>query len=124
MYDKVYYNNYKGYNEVVVSFQYILVSSETGEILLSGIEEGVMRSQVDYNAYSGNYKELIPGNWNVRFQDSPSDKMYNNRRQIKAFQTGFESEQNITPVSILKEDAFKKVGNTIAKIVYSFNPED
>lgn len=123
-YDKVYYNNYKGYNEVVVSFQYILVSSESGEILLTGIEKGVIRSQVDYNAYTGNYKQLIPGNWNVKFQDSPSDKMYNTRRQIKAFQIGFESEQNITPVSILKEDAFRKVGNTIARIVYSFNPED
>ena len=42
VYDKIYYNNYKGHTQVSISFQYILVSTETGEILDSGIEEKVI----------------------------------------------------------------------------------
>ena len=74
-----------------VSFQYILVSTETGEVLDSGIEEKVMRSEVNYNTYSGNYKNLYPGIWRLKFQDSPGDRVYTNRSQVNNFRRAFKS---------------------------------
>ena len=89
VYDKIYYNNYEGYTQVSATFQYILVSTETGEVLNSGIEEEVFRSEVNYSTYSGNYKNLYPGIWNVRNQDSTSDRVFTSRNKVNNFRSNF-----------------------------------
>ncbi|MBI34346.1 MAG: hypothetical protein CMP67_03180 [Flavobacteriales bacterium] len=123
VYDKIFYNNYQGYNQVSVSFQYILVSTETGEVLDSGIEEKVMRSEVNYNTYSGNYKNLYPGIWSLKFQDSPGDRVYTNRSQVNNFRRAFTSNKNIKGSSELRMEALKIISSRVASKIYSFNPE-
>lgn len=123
VYDKLYVNNYKGHNIVTVSFQYMLVSAETGEVLLSGIEEVVKKSEVDFISANGDYRNYYPGVWNVRFQDSPTDRRFTNRTQVRNFQSKFKANQKLTPVSSLKEAAVKDVGAKIANKIRDFNPE-
>lgn len=123
VYDKVYYYNYKGYTQVSISFQYILVSTETGEVLDSGVEEEIVRSEVDYNTYSGNYTSLYPGTWNVRFQDSVNDRVYTNRTKVNNFRSAFTSSKNMRGVSELRMDALKSISLSVAPKVYLFNPE-
>ncbi len=123
-YDKVYYNTYEGFNKVTVSFQYILVSAETGEVLASGIQEKVARSDVSYNTYNGNYQNLYPGTWDVRFQKSTNDRVYTSRYRVVNFRKGFTASKNLKSSSNLREDAFKFIGNALANKIYSFNPED
>lgn len=124
VYDKVFYNNYKGYTKVTVSFQYILVSAETGEILMSAIEDKVLRSEVDYNSFKGNVKSLYPGTWSLRYQDSPSDRVFTSRRKANDFQATFSANKNLTPVNTLADNAMKTVGLSVAKKVYAYNPEN
>lgn len=123
VYDKIYYNNYEGYTQVSATFQYILVSTETGEVLNSGIEEEVFRSEVNYSTYSGNYKNLYPGIWNVRHQDSTSDRVFTSRNKVNNFRSNFTANKNMRGSSELRMDALKSIGYSVAKNVYEFNPE-
>jgi tetratricopeptide (TPR) repeat protein len=123
VYDKIYYNNYKGHTQVSISFQYILVSTETGEILDSGIEEKVIRSEVNYNTYSGNYKNLYPGTWNLKLQNSTNDRVYTNRSKVNNFRQTFTASKNMKGTSELRMDGLKSIGSSVAAKVYLFNPE-
>ena len=123
VYDKVYYNNYEGYTQVSASFQYILVSTETGEVLDSGIEEELFRSEVNYSTYSGNHNNLYPGTWNVRFQDSSSDRVYTSRSRVNNFRSDFTANKNMRASSELRMDALKSIGAAVAKKIFEFNPE-
>ncbi|MAW65936.1 MAG: hypothetical protein CMD18_07060 [Flavobacteriales bacterium] len=123
IYDKIYYNNFKGYTQVSASFQYILVSTETGEVLDSGIEEERFRSEVNYNTYSGNYNNLYPGTWNARFQDSSSDRVYTARSRVNNFRSDFTANKNMRASSELRMDALKSIGESVAKKIVDFNPE-
>tara|TARA_B100000674_G_scaffold210318_1_gene172369 strand:- start:3217 stop:4665 length:1449 start_codon:yes stop_codon:yes gene_type:complete len=123
VYDKIYYNNYKGYRQVSISFQYILVSTETGEVLDSGIEEKVIRNEVSYNTYSGNYKDLYPGTWSLKFQDSTSDRLYTNRTKVNNFRRAFTATKTMRETSELRMEALKYIGSSVASKVYHFNPE-
>lgn len=122
-YDKVFYNNYIGFNEAKVSFQYMLVSSETGEVLLSGIIEKTMRSEVDYNTYNGNANDLYPGVWKSAWKPSASDRVYTNRAQVNAFQSKFSANKNLRPLSDLQDNAERSIGLELAQKVLKFNPE-
>jgi tetratricopeptide (TPR) repeat protein len=123
VYDKIFYNRHTGFTQVAVSFQYILVSTETGEILDSGIEEKVIRSEVNYTSYSGNYKNLYPGTWNARFQNSSNDQVFTNRSKVNNFRRTFTATKNMRGTSELRMEAFKNIGYSVAKKVFNFNPE-
>lgn len=122
-YEKIYYNNFYGQSSVTVSFQYILVSSETGEVLLSGIAEESMTSTVDYNTFKGDVTKLYPGTWISRSSKSPSDRVYTNRSRVNTFQNKFSANRTLTNTSELADEAYKKVGNAVSKKIYTFNPE-
>ena len=104
-----------GQNSVTVSFQYILVSSETGEVLLSGIAEESMTSTVDYNTFKGDVTKLYPGTWISRSSKSPSDRVYTNRSRVNTFQNKFSANRTLTNTSELADGAYKKVGNVVSK---------
>ena len=123
VYDKIYFNNYQGYTQVSISFQYILVSTETGEVLDSGIEEKVIRSEVNYNTYSGNYRNLYPGTWQNQFQNSTNDRIYTNRTKVNDFRQSFNANKNMRGTSELRMDALKSIASSVATKVYRFNPE-
>ena len=122
-YEKIYYNNFYGQNLVNVSFQYILVSAETGEVLLSGVAEKEMKSTVDYNTYNGNYKSLYPGEWISKSSKSTSDRVYTSRSKVKGFQNKFSANRILTSTSELAERAYKAIGSDVSNKVYNFNPE-
>lgn len=122
-YDKVSFQNYSGFNEFTVSFQFMLVSSETGEIILSEIVNKTVRSEVDYNTYGGNYKELLPGTWKFTWKKLPTDKISFSRKERKEMQAKFNGNKNLRAVNDLGSEALKAVGSTAGRKIYSFNPE-
>lgn len=123
-YDKVTVQNYVGYNEVVVSFQFMLVSSETGEILLSEIVERRVRSEVDYNTYGGNYKELVPGDWKFTWKKLPTDRIETNRNTRRQFHTKFNADKNLRGIMELSNEVYQEVGRTVSQRIKNFNPEN
>lgn len=122
-YDKVSVQNYAGYTEVIVSFQFMLVSSETGEVLMSEIVEKRVRSEVDYNTYGGNYKELVPGDWKFTWKKLPTDRIETGRSAQKQFQSKFKGNRNLRGVMELSTEVYQSVGQTLAQRIKNYNPE-
>jgi tetratricopeptide (TPR) repeat protein len=123
LYDKVNYKNYKGHNSVKVLFQFMLVSSETGEVLLSEIIEKSIVSEIDYNTYSGNYKDLVPGNWDYTWKKTSRDKIDHSKSGKTKLREKFKSNKTLRAISSISNEVFIAVGKAAAKKVYLFNPE-
>ena len=123
VYDKVSFKNYKGNNTVKVLFQYMLVSSETGEVLLSEVVEKKIISEVDYNIYGGNYKDLVPGQWEFTWKKMPSDRIDHSLSGRKNLRDKFKSSKTLRTISSITNEAYSTVGKAAAKKVYQFNPE-
>jgi tetratricopeptide (TPR) repeat protein len=123
LYDKVSYKNYRGYNNVRIVFQFMLVSAETGEVLLSDVAEKNIRSAVDYSLYVGNYKNLVPGYWEYTWKKASSDKVDRSRSGVRDLRSKFTNSKSLKTMSSLTSEAFDIVGKTAAKKIYLFNPE-
>jgi hypothetical protein len=72
-YKPVTYEEFTGSSSVNLSFQYKLLSLETGEVLFSKIVEREARDDINYATYSGNVGQLFPASGNVR-NSSPAAK--------------------------------------------------
>tara|TARA_B110000211_G_C14068297_1_gene548718 strand:- start:778 stop:2175 length:1398 start_codon:yes stop_codon:yes gene_type:complete len=123
VYDKVSFKNYKGHNSVKILFQFMLVSSETGEVLLSEVVEKKIVSEVNYNIYGGNYRNLVPGEWKYTWKKTTGDRIDHSRTGRNNLRAKFKSSKTLRAISSITSEAYSTVGKTAAKKVYQFNPE-
>jgi hypothetical protein len=86
-YKPVKYTEYFNTSTVSISFQYKLVSLQTGEIIKTDIIERTSKDEVLYARYDGNANDLYPANQtgvNLSRQDRQSlIAMLNGRQQLR-----------------------------------------
>ena len=123
VYDKVSFKNYKGHNSIKIIFQFMLVSTETGEILISEVVEEKIISEVNYNVYAGNYKDLVPGSWSYTWKKKPNDRIDYSRSGRRDLREKFNSNKNLRSFSSIIGEAYISVGRKAARKVCQFNPE-
>ena len=123
-YKKVRYNEYQQTNFVLVTFQYQLISLETGEILSTRTFTEKKESSVNYAKYNGNYKNLVPGNWKNQGPISEGDEILKSRANVNHLQSKFTSNQNVISTTLLAQQAYGAVVNDIVSAVLAFNPEE
>ena len=68
------YNRYSNSTTVTLEFQYKMISTETGEVLFSGIFERSFADHADYAVYSGEITELYPAGKDGPQTDSNSKR--------------------------------------------------
>lgn len=87
-YKPVTYTEYSAANAVIITFQYKLLSLETGEVLVSRIIERESKDGVNYAAYQGNAAMLYPASGNARNASSAAKRQLDNtlraRRNLKS----------------------------------------
>jgi len=123
-YNKVNYVEYTGNRQVTSSFQYKLISTETGEILMSSIVTETSSSTVHYASYDGNRSQLYPGTWLSQTQNNTSDKVYTGSNEKKQLDALFSAPRTLSSREVLTSALYDKIGATAAQAVYSFNPEN
>ncbi|MCX6182181.1 MAG: hypothetical protein NT150_09665 [Bacteroidetes bacterium] len=123
-YKKVIYTDYNGSRNVTCSFQYKLISAETGEILMSNIISHTESSSVHYANYDGDYNLLYPGTWQSQTQSSASDVIRNNSSEKNQLKALFTAPRVLDSRENLLSTLYDKIGNTAAKAVYTYNPEN
>ena len=74
-YDKINYNEFYGSNVVNISFQYQLISTESGEILLTDIIKLNNKDEVYFASANYNYRNIVPGYWKWPNRKDSSDKI-------------------------------------------------
>jgi hypothetical protein len=103
-YKRVTYDEFNGSSSVHLSFQYKMISLETGEILFSRIVEREARDDVNFADYQGNASMLFPASGNTRNASAAAKSQLD--RQLKA-------PRNLKSTTELTNSIF----NTISKQV-------
>ena len=122
-YKKTSYYEYKGYNQVVISFKYQLISTETGQILLSDVIEKTAKSEVNYAKYEGNYKNLVPGYWKYLNTSSTTDKVVTRSNSVRKLKAKFSANSTLTPTTTLQSGLQTQIAKRASSSILQFNPE-
>ena len=123
-YKKVYYDLYYGRNEVSITIEYKLISTETGEILSTNLISETRNDEVNYISFNGSHKSLFSGSWKSKSKSNDADvidKVYQDRRRI---QNLLKSNRELISIEKLKNTAFKIVCDQAVNEIISYNPEE
>jgi hypothetical protein len=124
VYSKVYYYDYSQNNTVSCTFQYQLISTETGEILISDIVEKSFTDKIYYSTFNGDSRYLYKGTWVSQTKKKPNDKIYNSYSSKKEMDNQIKARKEIRSVENLSNQLFKSISNQVSKKIIAFNPEE
>lgn len=124
-YKRVSYTEYSGESSVYCSFQYQMVSAETGEILRSDVIEYTANDRVNYASYSGNKKALYAGVYKNTFgplvQGEKVYSSYRDKQQLNAKLNS--SKRNLASFAQLEGKVSKKISSKVYTQILSYNPD-
>lgn len=103
-YNPVTYKEHYLRNSARVSFQYRIVSLQTGEILLSEIVEKEVDSEASYITYSGDLSKLMPAS------NGGVDRSQANRRALRSRAS---ASREVKSTAALSDQAFEMVTNSM-----------
>lgn len=113
-YKPVEYIEYTAANSVMITFQYKLLSLETGEILVSRIVEREAKDGVNYATYEGNTAMLYPATGDSRNASASAKRSVENklkaRRNLKS-----TSELSTALFSTIADEVASEIGNYMAQ---------
>lgn len=104
-YKPVTYKEYYNSNQVKISFEYKLVSLETGEILFSRVINKSMDDQVYYGTYEGEITALYP---------KDKDGVVTSSREHKQLVALMRAPRNLEKIDKLANDAYKAIAGEIS----------
>ena len=123
-YDKINYNEFYGSNEVNISFQYQLISTESGEILLTDIIKLNNKDEVYFASANYNYRNIVPGYWKWPNRKDSSDKINKSLLEKNALKKLFRNNQNLKPVAQLADEIYNDIAQRITQDINTYNPEN
>lgn len=119
--DKVYYQEATGASLVKANFEFQLISSETGEILVGDVFSIEKRDQVNYATFDGPHRDLFAGKWESKTRMSPNDLIYNSIPQKQALDRQLMSRQrNLRAVEDLKWEIIDEIADLTAKKIDAY----
>tara|TARA_B100000963_G_scaffold271181_1_gene239363 strand:- start:5386 stop:6810 length:1425 start_codon:yes stop_codon:yes gene_type:complete len=124
VYDKIKYKEFKGNNSVQISFQFQLISTESGEILLTKLINLSRRDEVHFAESNINYKNILPGNWRWQTKQSPNDIVETSYSQKRALRNLFKNKKNLLSVNDLANEIYEEIATEISHMVNNYNPEN
>jgi hypothetical protein len=107
-YKPVRYTEFYQENKVVLSFNYRLVSLETGEVLVSKVAEREATDHAYYATYDGNRDALLPA------ANGTADLSENGRRQIRSL---LSAPREVKPVATLTNEVLRTTSASMADII-------
>lgn len=122
-YSKVQYNVFRRENEIRCTFSYQLISTETGEVLLSDAFDTRQSDRVEYASFQGDTRMLFPGTWQHINRPHPSDRVETNPRAKRELDQMLRARQNVVEIQTLQERLIQNVSNRVSNSIVSFNPE-
>ena len=122
-YKKVTYNEFNGSRQVTMSFEYKMISTTTGEILLTGLKTLTQSSSVHYIQYNGNKDNLCGGTWYSLNVTSPQDVVYSNFEQRKQIKDLLKASTVLETKDSLMQKLYNQISAEVSCDIYSYNPE-
>ena len=123
-YDKIKYQEYRGNTSVQVGFQFQLISTESGEILLTKFINLNRRDEVHFAESNTNYMNIFPGNWRWQSKQSPNDIVETSYSQKRALRNLFKNKKTLLSVNALANDIYQEIATEVSQMVNNYNPEN
>jgi len=123
-YEKVYYNEYTERNTVTIAFQYQLISSETGEVLLSDLITITLADDVHYARYEGEERFLYPGTWRFENRKHPDDKVFTSSSARRELRRLLDARSEVNTVEQIAAEIVDRIGTQMGADILSYNPEE
>ena len=123
-YDKISYNEFHGSNEVNISFQYQLISTESGEILLTDIIKLDRKEEVYFASTNYNYRNIFPGYWKWPNKKDSSDKINKSIVEKNALRQLFKNNQKLKTVAEIADEIYIDIAHRITQKINTFNPDN
>ncbi len=104
-YKKITYNTYKGSRTVSANVQVQLVSSETGQVLLSKNYHPVINDRLSFATANGSFKDIYPGYWKHKIIPSTQDVIEKSSAAKRQLNTMFTEKRRSmkTKTQLIKE---------------------
>jgi len=123
IYSKVYYYDYNQKNTVSCTFQYQLISAETGEILVSDVITKDITDKISYSTFSGDSKYLYSGTWTSQSKTNKNDKIYNSYSAKKDLDRRLSGKKDIKSAEFLANTVYGQISESVALKIKNYNPE-
>ena len=122
-YQKTYNQQYYQESMVTVTFEYRVVSAETGEILASDVVEETLEDKINYARYDGDARNLYMGSWTSFNREMATDRILNNSRSKRELDNLLSARSTLRPTEELQSQVVDRIGSRIATRLISINPE-
>lgn len=120
---KVYYQEFEQENTVNCTFQYQLISTITGEVLMSDLVEVRLKDEVSYASFNGDARLLYSGVWTNQQRDQPNDRRFDTPAQKRELDRKLRARRDIKNVDELMSELYQQTGIRVAAKLKDFNPE-
>lgn len=115
-YDRVQYYEVKKQNQAVISFQYRLVSTSTGEVLAADVVTIEKSDETEYIEYNGDVKYLYPGTWGKSTAQDKVDRSYTRKNSITRLS---KAKTEVRSSDALATDAYNDIGRRVSSELVS-----
>ncbi len=122
-YERVFYQHFTIENKVTLTFQFQLVSTATGEILLSDVIELDARDRTEFSRYEGDHRYLYAGTWENQRRPSPKDRIYNSIRAKRELNNSLRASDEVESISSLRSQVIRNLSTRVARELQNVNPE-
>lgn len=123
-YDKIRYNEFKGNTSVQLGFKYQLISSESGEILLSKLINLSQYDEVHFAESNVNGSKIIPGNWRWENKVNQSDVINDSYSDKRALRNLFKNKNKLMSESELANRMYFDIAKEVSQKINDYNPEN
>jgi hypothetical protein len=111
-YERVQYDEVIKQNQSVVSFQYRLISTRTGEVLAADVITIEKSDRTEYVDYSGDIRYLYPGTWGANISLDKVDRSYSQKNRLDQRAA---ARKEVRSAEALATDAYSEIANRVAR---------
>lgn len=123
-YNKVEYIDYYGKTDVSSTFEFQMISSETGEVLLSEIYNVSKNDVVNYSVFEGDHRMLYPGTWNHKSIASAEDQVYTSTAQKQMLDRKLSSRKRTLKTGVeLKTEIVEEIAEKVASKIMNYEKQ-
>jgi len=123
-YYKTEYREYRKKNRATLEVSYQLISTGSGEIIVTDQIRLSEADQVHYARYKGDDDQLVPGYWVDPNRNHRRDEVRDNKGDVRALQALLDAEQELRSPSELKSALYDQAVSRIVKKIDQYNPEN
>ena len=124
VYDKIRYDEYYGSASVQVGFQFQLLSSESGEILLSKLININRNDELHFAESNYDYRNIVPGSWRWENKKSPNDVIKDSFSDKRALKQLFRNNKTLMSISELSISIYTDIAKDVSNKINNYNPEN